>query len=273
MSAVACQRRAHRPHRRGFTLVELLICVGIIALLLAILLPMLGKARAQAARAKCGCNLRQIGQAFHMYAGEFRGRAMPLAYWRTTPTEPFPTYWFGMTVPTGTDHTRGFLWPYLAMELRPESLYECPSQPPGTFEIMQAGGPTSTYGYNGYYLTPAFTPGYAWTIGRRPWQVIDAMPDPSRVFAFADTMIDWGGVLKNCALLDPPQLWSGSYWSDNPSPTTCFRHERRASAVFVDGHVEPIGPGDGRIASPEFHLGSAGATNDPRYVPDWRTWR
>lgn len=73
---------SHSRSRRGFTLVELLVVIGIIALLIAILLPALNKARSAAKTLACSANLRSIIQGMQIYASQNNG-AIPGSPWTT----------------------------------------------------------------------------------------------------------------------------------------------------------------------------------------------
>lgn len=68
----------NRPHR-GFTLIELLVVIGVIAILVALLLPALNKARQAALRVQCASNLRQLGMGYNQYAARYNG-FVPLGY-------------------------------------------------------------------------------------------------------------------------------------------------------------------------------------------------
>src|SRR5688572_30396519 len=81
------------PGRHGFTLVELLVVIGIVALLIALLMPALNKARAAARTVHCGSNLRQLGIASKMYLHDWKN-----------------FYPFGLVVPTNTFTDATYHW-------------------------------------------------------------------------------------------------------------------------------------------------------------------
>ena len=72
-------RASRARHGAAFTLVELLVVIGIISVLVGILLPTLSRARAAANTVKCSANLRSVGQGIAMYVANYRG-TLPNSY-------------------------------------------------------------------------------------------------------------------------------------------------------------------------------------------------
>ncbi len=114
--------------RRGFTLVELLVVVGIIALLVGLLLPVLGSARRSGEAAVCGSNLRQLHAAVVLYANDHGGRApagAAIFFDGSRPAESNLRRWHGHRDDDDSpfDATRGPLWSYL----QTDEIKRCPS--------------------------------------------------------------------------------------------------------------------------------------------------
>src|SRR3954471_727747 len=84
-----------RKQKKAFTLVELLVVIGIIAVLIGILLPALSRARAQANQVYCASNLRQLYTAMQIYAVTYNQHVMPARTWAGSATQ---NYWCGVNV-------------------------------------------------------------------------------------------------------------------------------------------------------------------------------
>ncbi|MCX7886947.1 MAG: type II secretion system GspH family protein [Verrucomicrobiae bacterium] len=100
MKIIASGRRRLDGRETGFTLVELLVVVTIIALVLTMLFPAIGRMREKAKRSSCMNNLRQITQAALLFAAENSGAI------------PHPNFWAYSNAPTAFAPEGGELWRY-----------------------------------------------------------------------------------------------------------------------------------------------------------------
>ncbi len=115
-----CQNARRRRDSSAFTIVELLIVIGIIAVLIAILLPALHRARQQAGQIACMSNLRQLGIIYSLYAND-NGGQIPLGYSNGRP-------WTGYILhDTGGFPIAGRIYKAGLLKQSPRAFY-CPSQ-------------------------------------------------------------------------------------------------------------------------------------------------
>ena len=228
----------------AFSLVELLVVIGIIAVLASIMVPAMSAVSKRAQRVSCLSNLRQLVQAYTIYTGENKGKGIGFAFsaersWIV----PFRDYSSGISeislCPSAGEPASSFGSAFSAWTL------DVKSTGPGG-EPMRYNG---SYGFNGWLFRwePAGRGGEQFSAGPKDRYLSFGAPEASLVPVFADAT--WLDGWPRADDPTPPDLQTGDAGRQGPNRAprenmigrfTIARHGRNVNVVFLDGHGDTV---------------------------------
>ena len=199
-----------RKYNNGFTLIELLVVIAIIAILAGLLLPALGGAKRKARTTQCVNNLRQLGQATFMYAGEEDDR-LPYA-WYDNP-DPTVNNFYPLIAPLVFTAD----WEFDANTDFERGVFACPTR---LLERVATNNPFQiSYGMNAYNA--------------------DNFPkDPPRARKL--TSLPPGGNATTLLMADVDHVYNHPPIEALAPWHVGYKHDRRANILFFDSHVAGI---------------------------------
>jgi|DewCreStandDraft_4_1066084.scaffolds.fasta_scaffold85680_2 prepilin-type N-terminal cleavage/methylation domain-containing protein/prepilin-type processing-associated H-X9-DG protein len=263
--------RDRRPWRRrlAFTLIELLVVIAIIAILAAMLLPALARAKEKAKGVNCLNNMKQIGLSYRMYADDNSGCLVPL--WVRSGTAGWNSWTYDPA--SFIVHNPDLLWWQDNLRMggyaRSQKIFNCPSLVGAAGQ--SGGGSRSTNNALGIGMNhPEVGITFQETTLRRPLKE-SRVAKPSELIVFADA----GAVTLASKDLDPDSwvpdraydavlsdYWGGgiSYFRvpidvrfDQGDGRSLPRHSRRCNFGFFDGHAQTLRNGDAGYQFPRIH--------------------